>query len=197
MAESLHAFPLRMEIDGVPVMPVLRALAERSLSFERFYNQAWLGKTADGEFASLQSLHPLSEAPISSSYLMNSWRALPAVLAEHGYDTFSAHAYLGSLYHMRDMPALGRDFTHGGDGLVVLRNGSFIAGDVACDTPNASAATASCADVVTGATLDPAALAGSFAAAREQLDVSDLIVRNDLIRKLTEPRDALRTAGAD
>ena len=94
MVESLHAFPIRLDIDGQPVMPTLRSLADRSLTFERFYSQAWwYGKSSDGEFTSLQSLYPDLNAAVPSKYRMNYYRGLPRILAESGYSTISAHAY--------------------------------------------------------------------------------------------------------
>jgi phosphoglycerol transferase MdoB-like AlkP superfamily enzyme len=368
-------------------MPTLRALAKRSLTFPRFYSQAWYGKSSDGEFTALQSLHPLADGPVPAAYLSNSFRGLPAILAEHGYSTVSACAYLGALYHMSEMharlgfqksffleaykvttvvgmgmadadffhqtvprlqalpqpfmaymltlathhpfkippelkslqlgdldstllgkylqtvryfdgalnellqhldkaglldntviaiygdhredslepealervltrnagfpprsagfdarywseenrlplivhlphdrgagtfhvsgghldvtptllnllgirdwkiPALGRDLTNRENSLVVLRNGSFVLGDDVCVTPSASMATAECGNMTTGAPLDPTKFAGQFEAARQRLEVSDLILKDDLIPQLSERLAAHRLAG--
>jgi phosphoglycerol transferase MdoB-like AlkP superfamily enzyme len=376
VVEALQAFPVGLEIDGQPVMPTLSALAKRSLTFPRFYSQAWYGKSSDGEFTALQSLHPLADGSVPSMYLSNSFRGLPAVLAEHGYSTASACAYLGAIYHMREMharlgfqqsffletykvttvvgmgmadadffrqtvphlaalprpfmaymltlathhpfkippelkslhlgdlettmlgkylqtvryfdgalkdllqqleeaglldntviaiygdhredslepealervlthyagypprslgfdarywseenripfivhlphdrgagsvavsgghldvtptllnllgisdwkmPALGRDLTNGENQPVVLRNGSFVIGDDVCVTPTASASTATCGNMTTGAALEPARFAQQFEVARERLEVSDLILKDDLILEL-------------
>lgn len=103
MVESLHAFPIGLRIDGVELTPNLNGLAARSLYFENFYSQAWQGRTSDGEFASLQSLHPLPAGSVATTYPDHSFHGLPAVLADRGYDTFSAHAYYGTLWNMRGM----------------------------------------------------------------------------------------------
>jgi len=73
------------------------------MSFENFYGQAWLGKTANAEFVALNSLLPLPDELVQTRYPENQFRALPQILAEHGYNTISAHAYYGALYKMREM----------------------------------------------------------------------------------------------
>lgn len=108
IVESLQGFPLGLRIGGKEVAPNLSALARRSLYFDRFYDQTWHGSTSDGEFASLQSLHPLSHGAVASIYPDNRYRGLPAVLRERGYATLSAVAYNGQIWNMRRMhPALG------------------------------------------------------------------------------------------
>lgn len=109
MVESLQSFPLGLRIGGRPVTPHLNALADRSLVFENFYDQTWEGTTSDGEFTSLQSLHPLPSGSVPVRYAgSRRFRGIPEVLAERGYETFSAHAYYGDLWRMREMhPNLG------------------------------------------------------------------------------------------
>lgn len=108
MVESLHAFPLGMRIAGEEVMPNLNALASRSLHFTQFYDQTWEGTTSDGEFTSLQSLHPLPSGSVATTYTTNEFRGIPEVLADRGYATLSAHAYYGALWNMLQMhPKLG------------------------------------------------------------------------------------------
>ena len=108
MIESLQAFALRLDIDGQPVMPNLRAFADRGISFERFYQQTWEGKTADAEVATMQSLHPLRAGAISTRHPNNRFHGLPAVLAARGYATVSANPYYGTLYRKQQVhPRLG------------------------------------------------------------------------------------------
>lgn len=108
MVESLHAFPLGMRVGGREVTPNLNALARRSMYFESFYGQTWEGSTSDGEWTSLQSLHPLPSGSVSTTYPTHHFRGIPRVLAERGYTTLSAHAYYGDLWGMREMhPNLG------------------------------------------------------------------------------------------
>lgn len=109
MVESLQAFPMGLSIDGQAVTPNLDALAGRSIVYENFYGQTWEGTTSDGEFTSLQSLHPLPTGSVPVRYAGNhDFRGIPQVLAERGYATLSAHAYYGDLWRMREMhPNLG------------------------------------------------------------------------------------------
>ena len=103
IAESLQAFTIGLEIDGQPVTPRLSAFAKESLYFSNFYDQTYLGTTADGEFTSLQSLHPLPVGVVAALYPTNHYRGLPAVLSEAGYSTMSAVAEAGDFWYMNQM----------------------------------------------------------------------------------------------
>lgn len=106
--ESLQSFPLGLQIGGRAVAPNLDALARRSMHYPEFYDQTWEGNTSDGEFTSLQSLHPLPVGAVATTYPTNQYRGLPALLAERGYATISAVDYFGDLWNMRQMkPRIG------------------------------------------------------------------------------------------
>jgi lipoteichoic acid synthase len=108
MAESLHAFPLGLALDGQPVAPNLDALASESWRFDRFYDQTHEGTTSDGEFTSLQSLHPLSAAAVATRYPLNRLQALPTVLRDRGYLTISAAGEMADMWNKRQVhPRLG------------------------------------------------------------------------------------------
>lgn len=108
MCESLQAFPIGLEIAGQQVTPNLVGLRSESLRFENFYDQTYMGATSDGEFTSLQSLHPLGTGAVATRYVSNHYRALPAILAERGYTTLSAIGQAGDSWNMRIMhPRLG------------------------------------------------------------------------------------------
>jgi phosphoglycerol transferase MdoB-like AlkP superfamily enzyme len=107
-AESLQAFPIELEFRGQPVMPRLFAFAKESLYFMNFYDQTYLGTTADGEFMALQSLHPLPVGVVATRYPTNHFHGLPAILAEHGYTTISAVAAPGGFWRQNQThPRLG------------------------------------------------------------------------------------------
>ena len=128
MAESLTSLPLGLVIEGQEVTPALSRFARTSIHFTNFFDQTHLGTTADAEFASLQGLLPLPDAVIATRYAANHFAGLPAILAEHGYDTLSANVMPGDFWNMRQMHRnLGfarlyfRDeFRDGG----IVRNGS-------------------------------------------------------------------------
>ena len=103
IAESLQAFTIGLEIDGQPVTPRLSAFVKESLYFSNFYDQTYLGTTADGEFTSLQSLHPLPVGVVAALYPTNHYRGLPAVLSEAGYSTMSAVAEAADFWYMNQM----------------------------------------------------------------------------------------------
>ena len=108
LAESLQGFPIGLEVKGQPVCPHLSALARESLNFVNFYDQTHLGTTADGEFTSLQSLHPLPDAVVAWEYPRNQYHGLPAILADHGYSTFSTCAVDAGFWNRSVMhPRLG------------------------------------------------------------------------------------------
>jgi len=108
MAESLQAFPIGLEIDGQPVAPTLVRFASESIEFERFYDQTHMGTTADGEFTTMQALHPLTASAVATRYPMNQFRGLPDVLAQYGYKTISAVGEPGNEWNMFQMhPNLG------------------------------------------------------------------------------------------
>ena len=110
MAESLQDFPIDLVINGQPVMPTLSRFANESLRFENFYDQTHVGTTSDGEFTSLQSLHPLPAGVVSTRYAANDYHGLPAILSDAGYATFSASGELGDFWNKRQMhPNLGFD----------------------------------------------------------------------------------------
>ena len=102
-AESTQAFVIGLEVNGQPVAPRLTALARESLYLANNYEPTHLGSTADAEFAIMQSLYPLPVGVVASRYARNHYRGLPALLAERGYNTFSA---VGALPHFWNMNQL-------------------------------------------------------------------------------------------
>jgi lipoteichoic acid synthase len=101
MVESLEAFTLGLRVEGRDVTPNLNALAARSIVFDEFYSQAWRGATSDGEFTSLQSLHPLPDGAVPTLLTTQRFHALPQVMVDHGYHTISAHGGPGAMWSMR------------------------------------------------------------------------------------------------
>lgn len=102
-AESTQAFVIGLEVDGQPIAPRLTALARESLYLANNYEPTHLGSTADAEFAVMQSLYPLPVGVVASRYARNHYRGLPALLAERGYNTFSA---VGAMPHFWNMNQL-------------------------------------------------------------------------------------------
>jgi lipoteichoic acid synthase len=97
--ESLQTFPMGLIVDGQPIMPNLTAFARESLSFPNYHEQTYLGTTSDAQFGVLQSLHPRPVGFMAMDYATNTFRALPSVLTERGYETFSAVAAPGDFWN--------------------------------------------------------------------------------------------------
>lgn len=85
--ESFQTFLLGLEIDGQRIVPNLEALAEESISFPSFYQQASKGRTSDAQFLANCSLHASQEAAVAFEFVANELRCLPEVLGEQGYST--------------------------------------------------------------------------------------------------------------
>lgn len=90
---------------------------------------------------------------------------------------------------------LGRDLTRERDGLVVFRDGSFADGAHYFVHRFDATFTPACYEVGTGRTLDCGRLEARRREARERLEISDLVVRGNLIPSLRRPTaDRPRTA---
>jgi phosphoglycerol transferase MdoB-like AlkP superfamily enzyme len=80
-----------------------------------------------------------------------------------------------------EMVALGRDLTAADAGLAVMRDGAFVRGDTLC-TRGANAAAALKCSTLDDRLVDAARMTRWAAAVREELAVSDLIIRGDYLR---------------
>lgn len=108
IAESLHGFPIELHIGDQSVAPNIRSFAKESIHFVNFYDQTYLGTTADAEFISFQSLHPLPAGVVAMKFPSNRFDALPAILFRQGYTTSSAVAEAPTFWQMNAMhPRLG------------------------------------------------------------------------------------------
>jgi phosphoglycerol transferase MdoB-like AlkP superfamily enzyme len=88
--ESLEYYGLEAEVDGLPVMPFMQKMAQVGYGF-RLFDQTHLGRSADGQFIYLNSLHPPAERPLAFTYPNNGFVALPKMFAEKGYETAYLH----------------------------------------------------------------------------------------------------------
>lgn len=88
--ESLEYFALEAEVKGKPVMPFLQRMARIGYAFKLF-DQTHLGRSADGQFIYMNSLHPPAERPLAFTYPTNHFVAIPRMFSEKGYDTIYMH----------------------------------------------------------------------------------------------------------
>lgn len=85
--ESLEDFAVDAEYQGQPVMPFLNQASQRVFRF-RLFDQTHLGRSADGQFIYLNSLHPPATRPLPFVYPNNDYHGLPKLLSEQGYETY-------------------------------------------------------------------------------------------------------------
>ncbi len=91
--ESLQQWVIGVRVGGEEVTPFLNGLRRNALYFPFVFDQSDQGRSSDGEFIALNSLHALDRGAVAFRRAGNRFHALPAVLAEAGYTTLSAHAF--------------------------------------------------------------------------------------------------------
>ena len=106
--EALAHWVVDAEVDGRAVTPFLRELAENSRFYPRILDQTSDGRTSDAEYLVLNSLHPLPRGAVAYVHVGNRFVALPGLLQDQGYSTFSAHAFRRGFWNRsRTHPAYG------------------------------------------------------------------------------------------
>lgn len=106
--ESLQAFALGMRVGGESVTPRLEALRAEALSVARFYQQTGVARTADADLLFHCSLFPAKAGAAYVEYATNTFRCLPSLLADNGYDTVALQGIRGEFWNLRTIyPRLG------------------------------------------------------------------------------------------
>ena len=99
-AESLQNFVIDLTVNGQEITPNLNRFKRESTYFPNFFDQTDQGRTSDGEFTSLVSMHPSRfNGSIYFNFADNTFEGLPFILDEHGYATLSAHGYEGGFWN--------------------------------------------------------------------------------------------------
>ena len=92
--EAMQQWVIDARVRGSEVTPFLNRLGrERAMYFNSLWDQTSISPTADAEFLTLNSLHPMPDAAIVFRFSGNDFVALPKLLVRQGYSTFSAHGY--------------------------------------------------------------------------------------------------------
>jgi phosphoglycerol transferase MdoB-like AlkP superfamily enzyme len=92
--EALQAWVIDAKVRGVEITPFLNRLSrERAIYFNGIWDQTMISPTADSEFLSMNSLHPLPDAAVVFRFSDNDFVALPGLLGRQGYSTLSVHAF--------------------------------------------------------------------------------------------------------
>ncbi len=100
--ESCQDFLLGLRIGGQEVTPTLNRLAGEGI-YVKLWDQSGLGRSSDGEFALLNSLHPPTYCPLCFAYPDNDYYALPAILRRVGYHTVYVMPSESSFWNARHM----------------------------------------------------------------------------------------------
>ena len=92
--EAFQEWVIDTRVHGVEITPFLNRLKrERGFYFHGVWDQTLISPTADSEFLTLNSHHPMPDSAIVFRFSDNDFVALPGIFARQGYSTLSAHGY--------------------------------------------------------------------------------------------------------
>jgi len=104
--EAFQNFLIGKKFNGKEVTPNLNKFKKRCMYFNNFYSQTAAGNTSDAEMMLNNSLYPVTEGSVYFRYSTNTYKSLPTLFKEQGYDTFSMHAYKASFWNRSMMHPL-------------------------------------------------------------------------------------------
>lgn len=114
--ESMQSFLMNLSFNGKDVTPNLNRLAKEGMHFTNFYPQVSTGTSSDTEFTLLTGLMPASSGTVFVSYYDRNYFTIPKYLASRGYETFSMHGNLSSMWNRNKAhPSLGYNSMYFGD----------------------------------------------------------------------------------
>jgi len=106
--ESLESAVINKKINGQEITPNLNQLTKTGLYFDNYYAQTGPGNTADAEFSTMDSLYPLPNDVVFINYAKNNYKALPNLLKNNGYQTYSLHGDVPTFWNRSNIyPGLG------------------------------------------------------------------------------------------
>lgn len=91
--ESMQGWVVGAEVDGQQVTPFLNRMRDQARYFPHYADLTAQGMTSDSEYATLHSQLPLAQGALAFLRADNEFYTLAHLLADHGYQTFSAHPY--------------------------------------------------------------------------------------------------------
>ena len=97
--ESIQNLLIGLEFNGEEVTPNLNKLVKDSIYFDNFYSQVSVGTSSDTEFTFNTSLMPSNNGTVFVSYFNREYVAIPKLMADKGYYTFSMHGNNGSFWN--------------------------------------------------------------------------------------------------
>ncbi len=106
--ESMQSFLMDLSFNGEEVTHNLNKLANEGMCFTNFYPQVSTGTSSDTEFTLLSGLMPASSGTVFVSYYDRNYFTIPKYLSNLGYNTFSMHGNLSSMWNRNKAhPSLG------------------------------------------------------------------------------------------
>ena len=106
--ESIQSFLIDLNVNDQEITPTLNWLTRNGLFFDHFYPQISIGTSSDTEFTLNTSLMPANSGTVFVSYNNRKFIAIPQLLSDMGYYTFSSHANQSSMWNRNVMhPRLG------------------------------------------------------------------------------------------
>lgn len=91
-AESIQSFAMNLSFNNKDVTPNLNKLAEEGIFFNNFYSEVGVGTSSDAEFTFNTSLMPSTRGTVFVNYFNRDYIAIPQLLRNKGYYTYSMHA---------------------------------------------------------------------------------------------------------
>lgn len=101
--ESMQKIALETKFNGQEVTPNLNRLASEGMYFSNFYSQVGVGTSSDAEFTLSTSLMPVNNGTVFMSYFDREYVALPQLMKNKGYNTFSMHGNIASFWNRQVM----------------------------------------------------------------------------------------------
>ena len=108
--ESMQTNAIGLKFNDREVTPTLNKLSSEGMYFSNFYSQVSVGTSSDTELTFNTSLMPTQSGTAFVSYFDRKYIAIPQLLKEQGYYTFSMHANNADFWNRRAMhQSLGYD----------------------------------------------------------------------------------------
>lgn len=108
--EALQNFVLNANYNGQEITPNLNSLLQKdTLYFNHYYSNIGKGNTVDAEFSTLNSLYPVIDRECYTLYVNNTFKGLPWLLRDKGYDALAIHGYKGDFWN-REVAYPGQGF---------------------------------------------------------------------------------------
>lgn len=102
-AESMQKFVMDLSFNNKEVTPNLNKLASEGIFFSNFYSQVGVGTSSDAEFTFNTSLMPSTRGTVFVNHFDKEYVAIPQLLNEKGYYTYSMHANTGDFWNRNTM----------------------------------------------------------------------------------------------